>query len=64
MRITSRIVPRVIGLDINLSYDEMGNLSVALADYVRLMKQHRNLSGGTSWPWIEEFLKELDKARG
>lgn len=50
----------VTGVEIKLNKDELGNLCVALGDYIRLMREHGNIKGDISWEWIETFKKQLD----
>lgn len=63
MKVTTKTATIAIGATLELTSDEVGNLVIALGDYIRLMKEYRNLHGGTQWSWIEVLKEELDKVR-
>lgn len=63
MIITPRTRNIVVGVTIEFNSDEISHMTVALADYIRLMKDHGNLNGGRDWPWIVELKNKLDVAR-
>jgi hypothetical protein len=63
MKLTPKTSTKVVGISIELNSDEIAALSVALHDYIRLMKEYRNLKGSDRWEWVERLSAGLEEVR-